>query len=781
VWSPTTGLTPVQPAPNVIADPAVTTTYQLIAMGPQGCMDTLEVTVVRVIPIELSIEQDSIVTCDSTVVLMATSNVPNVVWVDANGVVLGNNPITVVAGALTYYTAIATDTSGCVDSLVVSVTGRGVDVSVDPNAMFMGCEQEPIQLGLINNHPDDVLTYLWEVTAPLTISNNTTANPTVSGPAGSYNVTVTVTNQYGCTQTLIIPVLVKPSQILDGDITMNLCEGLKVSFFNGSNINGVWNFGDNTSSIEANPMHVYAAAGTYLVTFTPINATCVAPWDSLIQVQADTLDRPVIAHNYVVCIDSAQIQFNGTSNNPNVTWAWTFSTGTPATSNVQNPLVTFTAEGPLTATLKVTDVNGCMEDTTVQIQVQFVQDSIVEALTVCPDEFVSLNANGVDSTASYVWTAVPPDPTLVATDKNPSVSPDVVTVYTVNISEASGCSVTYQVTVTPLQGATVTLQNDTTVCNALPLSITATGSGVVYDWSNSITFDTIFASGNIVSITPVRNGIYFVRATSVDGCTAIDSIKINNAGVAAAAGPFDGNICAGEETGLLVNNLIPGDTLTYVWTPTLPGISNPVVSPSEQTNYQVIVTNQFGCKDTLGFQVNVTTIAVDATINGPDGESTNLLATPSGNGVVISYTWTPATGLSDPNIPNPVASPESDQVYVVTVMTEDSCTASDEVLVRFVPNQCDDETVFVPNTFTPNNDSNNDYFIVRAVNITELLFIVWNRWGEKVYQTTDLNAQGWDGSFKGKEATPDAYGWFVRIRCGDGTIYEKKGDVTLLK
>lgn len=791
VWSPMTGLTLDAVPPNATADPDSTTTYQLIASSGSGCADTVTVTVIRVVPIELSVEHEVIVTCDSTVVLQATSNVADVCWIDSNGTVIGGgaNPVTVVVqhGVTVVYTAIAKDTTGCRDSLSVSVTGHGVDIDIDPENMGMGCAGEDITLGVINNHPNDTLHYQWTVTPPLTItSSDTTASITVAGPAGMYTVTVTATNQYGCSQTLQIPVKISDRDTLDaGDISLDLCDGRKISFFNNSGYDGVWTFGDGDTSLVANPMHMYDTAGVYVVTFTPLNAICVLPWDSTITVLQEGLAMPVITNDYVICVDSAQIQFHGTSNNPNVTWAWTFENGTPPTSTLQNPLVSFQAEDTITATLKVTDINGCMADTSQEVIIQFIDDFIQDTLMFCIDTTVQLNADGFDTTATYSWTAIPFDSTLVSTDKNPTVSPDVVTVYTVTITQGLLCSTTYQVTVIPLEAADLQLQPDTTVCNNTPLSITASGNGLGYEWSESPLFDTVFANVPTVLITPVRNGIYYVRTSSIAGCVAVDSIKINNGSVAIQPEPFDGNICAGEETGLLVVNLIGGDTLTYVWTPALPGTPGQTVTPTESTNYQVVVTNQFGCKDTLDFQVNVSTISVDATVTGPSvihqGESTTLLATPSGTGVVVSYEWSPAGGLSDPNIPNPTASPNQDQVYEVTVTTADGCTATDTVQIRVIPNQCIEPYIFVPTAFTPNNDSNNDFFIVRGDNITELYFVVWDRWGEKVYETTDINAKGWDGSFKGNELTPDAFAWYIRARCENGAVYEKKGDVTLMK
>jgi gliding motility-associated-like protein len=306
-----------------------------------------------------------------------------------------------------------------------------------------------------------------------------------------------------------------------------------------------------------------------------------------------------------------------------------------------------------------------------------------------------------------------------------------------------------------------------------------------YQWSASPSFDPIIGTDPAISVIPIDSNTFYVRSIGIGGCIAVDSVKIVAATIDVQAEPFDGDICIGETTSLLITNLDITDILNFTWSPNLPNVPNPVVSPTSSTNYQVVVSNQYGCTQVLALQVNVITVGVDATVTGPNditaGESTTLLATPSGNGVIVSYEWSPAGSLNNANIPDPTASPETDQVYVVTVTTANGCTAVDSVQVRVAPGQCVEPYIFVPNVFTPNNDANNDFFIVRGVNMTELLLVVWDRWGEKLYETTDLGAKGWDGTYKGQESTPDSYAWYVRVRCGNGAFYEKKGDVTLMK
>ncbi|MCB9342453.1 MAG: gliding motility-associated C-terminal domain-containing protein [Lewinellaceae bacterium] len=682
-----------------------------------------------------------------------------------------------------YSVTISQDTFCSVTYDVTVMVKDGPDVTLEvPDTT---CANLDTQLSIMNNNPGDTLTFEWTVDPPLQITGADTDMPVVNGPAGDYTITVVVTNQNMCSVTLTAMMHIQDSLNIQDSITLDLCDGLNVSFFNNSGLIGLWDFGDGDTSTAVNPIHSYAMGGSYQVSFTPTDYLCVEAWDSLIIVLDEPLDTPMIANNYIICIDSAQIQFMGTSNNADVHWDWTFSSGTPATSTEQNPIITFFAEDTITVTLMVTDTNNCMAVATLELPVEFISDSIENMRMFCLGDSLYLNPDGYDSTATYVWTSLPVDSNLVANDPNPLVSPVVETVYTVTLSENSGCSVAYQVTVVPKDAAVLTLPDDMLVCNDSLLTLIATGNGTIFAWSDSSDFDPIFSTNDTVMVTPVRNGKYYVRMQTIFGCVAIDSISVNNGSANIDVAPYDDNICLGESTNLQIENLNPEDTLDYVWTPNLPNVPNPSVMPEVASDYHVVVTNQFGCTDELDFHVDVTTVSVKAEITGRDTictrGSTTLLATPTSNVEPVSIFWTPTESLDDPASRTPTASPSHAETYVVTAMTEDGCVATDEVSVKFCLDQCLEPYIFVPNTFTPNNDGINDHFIVRGANITDMVFMVWNRWGEKVYETTDINAQGWDGSFKGADATPDSYAWYLRATCGDGGSIERQGNVTLLK
>ena len=97
-----------------------------------------------------------------------------------------------------------------------------------------------------------------------------------------------------------------------------------------------------------------------------------------------------------------------------------------------------------------------------------------------------------------------------------------------------------------------------------------------------------------------------------------------------------------------------------------------------------------------------------------------------------------------------------------------------------MPKYCDESEVFVPNTFTPNGDGNNDILFVRGKQIKELYFAVYNRRGELVFETTNINT-GWNGIYNGAKADPDIFAWYLRAVCFNNGKLQSKGNVTLVK
>ncbi|MCC6187172.1 MAG: gliding motility-associated C-terminal domain-containing protein, partial [Chitinophagaceae bacterium] len=162
------------------------------------------------------------------------------------------------------------------------------------------------------------------------------------------------------------------------------------------------------------------------------------------------------------------------------------------------------------------------------------------------------------------------------------------------------------------------------------------------------------------------------------------------------------------------------------------------------------------------------------------GTAVQLLGTGTN---IKDYLWWPDTALSCANCPNPKTTATKTTLYTLKVTSDFGCSDTDQVnIVVF----CDQSQLFIPNTFTPNGDGQNDYFFPQGTGVGKIKsFIVYNRWGQKVFERTniDINVreQGWDGSFGGTTLGSDTFVYTLEATCDNGEIVFLKGDITLIR
>ena len=110
----------------------------------------------------------------------------------------------------------------------------------------------------------------------------------------------------------------------------------------------------------------------------------------------------------------------------------------------------------------------------------------------------------------------------------------------------------------------------------------------------------------------------------------------------------------------------------------------------------------------------------------------------------------------------------------------ENCLKTDSVFIVFIDSKCEDPYVYVPNAFSPNDDGENDVLYVRGRNITDLYFAIFNRWGEKVFETNDQSI-GWDGLFRNRNSDPAVFDYYLKYFCDGNKQYFQKGNVTLIR
>ena len=129
------------------------------------------------------------------------------------------------------------------------------------------------------------------------------------------------------------------------------------------------------------------------------------------------------------------------------------------------------------------------------------------------------------------------------------------------------------------------------------------------------------------------------------------------------------------------------------------------------------------------------------------------------------------------NIANPIATPMATTTYIVTVTDANGCSGTDQVTVFVKDLECGE--VYVPSAFSPNEDGNNDVLYVRGNCIKTIRFIIYDRWGEKVFESEDIKT-GWDGKHKGKKLSIAAFTYYLKATLIDNSSTEKHGEINII-
>jgi len=150
---------------------------------------------------------------------------------------------------------------------------------------------------------------------------------------------------------------------------------------------------------------------------------------------------------------------------------------------------------------------------------------------------------------------------------------------------------------------------------------------------------------------------------------------------------------------------------------------------------------------------------------------------------IDNYIWSPSRTLNCDTCASPIANMIITTTYTVDVESQYGCKAYDSVKVEVY---CDESQMFVPNSFTPNGDGQNDVFYPRGTGVSIIkTFRVYNRWGELLFERTNIQvndvSNAWDGSFNGSTPRPDVYVYVIEATCGTGQPINLKGDVTIIR
>jgi gliding motility-associated-like protein len=244
----------------------------------------------------------------------------------------------------------------------------------------------------------------------------------------------------------------------------------------------------------------------------------------------------------------------------------------------------------------------------------------------------------------------------------------------------------------------------------------------------------------------------------------------------------DTTICQGAQVLIGKDTALPG--VTYQWQPAT-GLSSPnnaqtLASPTITTTYTLTVYNDSnkGCNCPDSINSSTITVKVDdfsiiacCQVTTSQWQSVNI-----NTSVAKNYIWSPSLGLNCDTCQNVTANPQATTMYYVTETDSLGCHATDSILITVK----DQDNFFVPTAFSPNDDGVNDILLVKGNNIATLHITIYDRWGNKVFES-ESQSEGWDGNYGGKTEDAGTFVYYARGTYTDGTTFNKKGNVTLVR
>ncbi len=753
-WTPSTGLS-CNNCANPVASPTVNTSYIVTGTSAQGCQkkDTVVVNV-NVPPVVTASNNISI--CQGASTPLSATGGATYQWSPATGLSCTNcaNPTASPAGTTTY-SVIGTNTAGCSDTAFVTVTTTPAPtVVVTPNQTICTGASANLQATGANS-------YSWTPASGLSCTN--CASP-VATPVATTTYVVTGSSS-GCSDTAHVTVTISVPPVSAGPDAA-VCDGLSAQLQASGAATYVWSPGTGLSCTNcANPTVNISTTTTYAVTGTD-SYGCTNTDQAVVTI--GSIPAVSAGNNQTICEGNAlQLQATGAN-----TYVWT-----PATNLSCTNCATPTATPTTTITYQVsgTNTSGCSDSASITVTVD--PAPVVTAgndHTLCEHTPAQLQASGA---VSYVWS---PGTGLSCTAcADPVATPSATTTYTVTGTGANGCTATDEIIVNIAPAPPVDAGEDATICDGEVKQLMATGANT-YIWTPATNLSCTTCPDPVA--IPAGDITYIVTGTDGNGCTATDSMHITVLIKLPTSVSSDNSICIGESTVLTATG---GDTFT--WLPS-EGLNDnhsatPTASPQSTTTYMAII-NQQGCFSDTAY-VTVTVSHPPSVALGPDqtilaGSTIQLHAEGSG---IYSYVWENAGNLSCTDCKDPTAAPTSPTTYVVTVSNEFGCKASDEIYISL---KCDNSQSFIPNTFTPNGDNNNDWFFMSGTGIRTInRMIIYDRWGEQVFSAQNIQpnspGDGWDGTFKGKTLESDVFVYYIEAVCDLGDVLQYKGDISLIR
>jgi gliding motility-associated-like protein len=671
------------------------------------------------------------------------------------------NPSHTFALAGTYNVAlIVSNSSGCVNTII-----KPVVVNTTPNPLFTATTScEGTVTSFTDQSTDAVAINNWFYDFA-DGNNSTSQNPNyIYANAGTYNVSLTVTNVNGCSDTFILPVNINVHPVANY-IVDTVCIGTATTFTDlstGSPTSWQWNFGDGNNGITGPVVtHVYSTAGTYVTSLTVSSgAGCSDQTFRIVVVRSDIqahITSPVSAcvGSLVTLNDNSVITTGFILSD-----TWDFGDGSPI-ANTLNTTHTYTTAGTYTITHVVVSDGGCMSTAVTTIIINPLPVANFTTNNICTSQQAQFTDISTGPPVSWSWNF---GDFGTSTDQNPVHFYVASGSFNVNltVTTAAGCTDNTVLPITvyfkPVASFTSSVEcwGDTTLFVNTSTSISGTISGYWWDFHDGTT-STLANPNHLFTSHTNSFPVTFAVITNL-GC--VDTINTNVTTHPLPVFNYDPDKASGCDA-FTVNfydttAVAGGNIVNWLWDF---GDGNysftqyPTHTYDEPGNYNasLTVTDWLGCKmtDTLNYPIVVYPTPVPGFSASPNETSIYEPGIQFNDESIGGTYWEWDLGDFETSIDeNPYhIYPDTGTYLIKQIVISNIGGCKDSVTHPVRING--ESTIFIPNAFTPDENGLNDVFAPKFFGMLEFKMIIFDRWGNQIFETEDMN-EGWNGKVNGQ-------------------------------
>jgi gliding motility-associated-like protein len=510
-----------------------------------------------------------------------------------------------------------------------------------------------------------------------------------------------------------------------------------------------WSHGDSDSIADN------LAAGPYSVTVTD-DSSCTDSGTVFID-QPPALSLSTSDTNATCNVNDGKAVVNATGGSPPYDYQWNSGDTTAVADSLSPGLYTVT----------VTDTNSCSDTAQLTVEADTLALSLSTTAASCGNNDGSATVSVANGTSPYTYQWSNGDTTATADSLDAGT-------YIVTVTDANNCQDSSTATITnPGSPAISLVDSSNPSCYGNDGgTITVSGSGgnrpYTYHWDPNVSNDS--------TATGLSGGTYSITIEDDDSCESpplqVTLKEPDSLNTTLQTTPTRCDSATGSAQASVSGGTSP---YTYLWST---GALSDSIGKLSAGDYTLIVEDDQGCRDTVmpvitTYASPTFNIRPDTTVK-PDNK-VPLWVSPD---TFPDIEWSPADYLDDPDAIRPLSTPEKSILYFVNITNSRGCTTKDSVQIT-VEELPEETSLFVPTAFSPNEDGVNDIWRVEGP-VQDIEIIIYDRWGNKVFETTDIQ-EGWDGTYRGKKAASGVYVYHITGTLLDGSSFERKGNISLFR